>query len=262
MRLPIVLTGALALTLAACAQTATEDAGEVAMAPSLSTEDIYAAVANEARPERARELDDSRKPAEVLAFFGLEQGDDAVDLISGGGYWAEILARAVGDSGSVTAFEPDQFYSEEAWTALSQREPGIALERYRFEALQPGSERFDIAIMNLVYHDLYWESDEYDVPRSDPADFLAALHSMMRPGGIVGVIDHVGKDGDTRAIVQDYHRIDPQVIRDDFEKAGFVLEAESDLLSNSDDTHEISVFDPSIRGKTDRVVMKFVKPAE
>ena len=262
MKLPIVLTGALALALAACSQTASDDAGEVAMAPSLTTEDINAAVANDARPEAARALDESRKPAEVLAFFGLEQGDDAADLISGGGYWAEILARAVGEDGSVTALEPEQFYNEEAWTALAQREPGVALERYRFEAFEPGEERFDFAIMNLVYHDLYWESEEYDVPRSEPADYLAALYSMMRPGGIVGVIDHVGNAGDTRATVEEYHRIDPQVIRDDFAKAGFVLEAESDLLANPDDTREISVFDPSIRGKTDRVVMKFVKPAE
>ena len=56
------------------------------------------------------------------------------------------------------------------------------------------------------------------------------------------------------------HRIDPATVRADFEKAGFVLEAESDLLANPEDDHTTNVFAPEIRGKTDRFVMKFVKP--
>ncbi|MBX7540082.1 class I SAM-dependent methyltransferase [Qipengyuania sphaerica] len=261
MKAHLILTNALALALAACSQPASENTEEVAAAQTVSAEALGAAVANEARPERARELDEGRKPAEILAFFGLEQGDDAADVISGGGYWAEILARAVGDSGSVTALEPEQFFNEEAWTALSEREPGIALERYPFEKLAPGADRFDFAIMNLNYHDLYWESEEYSVSRQDPAAFLAGLYSVMKPGGVVGVIDHAGSEGDTRAIVEETHRIAPSVVKADFEKAGFVLEAQSDMLANPDDDYETSVFDPSVRGKTDRFVMKFVKPA-
>jgi predicted methyltransferase len=50
------------------------------------------------------------------------------------------------------------------------------------------------------------------------------------------------------------------VIRADFERAGFVLDGESDLLRNSGDDHFKLVFDPSVRGKTDRVVYRFRKP--
>ena len=67
-------------------------------------------------------------------------------------------------------------------------------------------------------------------------------------------------EGDTRATVDALHRIDPAVVRADFEKAGFVLEAESDMLANPEDDHTTGVFSPDIRGKTDRFVMKFVKP--
>ena len=42
--------------------------------------------------------------------------------------------------------------------------------------------------------------------------------------------------------------------------AGFVLEAESTMLANKDDPHSIKVFDPSIKGKTDRFAYRFVKP--
>lgn len=259
MKLPITLASALALSLAACSEASPARA-ETAAGQYVPADVLAAAVANEARPEAARALDESRKPAQVLAFLGLEQGDHAADLISGGGYWAGILVEAVGASGSVTALEPEQFYDEERWTALAAAQPGIALERYRFEDFQSEPDRFDFAVMNLVYHDLYWESERFEIPRSEPSDYLATLYAAMKPGGVVGVIDHVANPGDTRATVEAYHRIDPTVVRADFERAGFVLEAESDMLANPDDDHTTSVFAPAIRGKTDRFVMRFVKP--
>ena len=56
------------------------------------------------------------------------------------------------------------------------------------------------------------------------------------------------------------HRVDPRVIRRAVERAGFVLEAESDILRNPADTHALRVFDPAIRGRTDQVVLRFRKP--
>ena len=61
-------------------------------------------------------------------------------------------------------------------------------------------------------------------------------------------------------MVDKLHRIDPAVIRADFERAGFVFDGESDLLRNAGDDHGKLVFDPSVRGKTDRVVYRFRKP--
>ena len=55
-------------------------------------------------------------------------------------------------------------------------------------------------------------------------------------------------------------RIDPAVVKADFERAGFKLEAESDLLRNPADDHSLLVFDEKIRGKTDRFVYRFRKP--
>ena len=78
---------------------------------------------------------------------------------------------------------------------------------------------------------------------------------------MVAVIDHVANPGrDTRAEVEATHRILPETIRADFERAGFVLEAESPILRNPADNRSVSVFDPSIRGRTDRVVYRFRKP--
>jgi predicted methyltransferase len=89
---------------------------------------------------------------------------------------------------------------------------------------------------------------------------LKTLFATMKPGGIVAVIDHVGPAGDTRAIVDKVHRIDPETVKADFKRAGFVLEAQSNLLRVPADDHSKNVFDPAIRGKTDRFAFRFRKP--
>ena len=124
-----------------------------------------------------------------------------------------------------------------------------------------GANAYDFMIMNLDYHDVYWESTERKIPRMEPAAWLARLFGAMKPGAVVGIIDHAANPGgDTRAVVEKLHRIDPAVVRADFEQAGFVLEAESPLLRNSADDRTLLVFDDKIRGHTDRFIFKFRKP--
>lgn len=245
--------------IASCASTGMDGPAQP------DTAAIAAAVAAGDRPEAARMLDESRKPAETLALLGLRSGMDVADVISGTGYWADIMAEVVGPSGSVTALEPEQFYNDEAgveiWADLAARNPNLSLVRYPFERLVLPADRFDAAILNLSYHDLYWESEQYKIPRSDPEVFVGALYQAMRPGGRILVIDHVGPAGDTRTIVDKLHRIDPAVVRADFERAGFELAGQSTFLANPADDHTKLVFDPSIRGKTDRFAMVFRKPA-
>lgn len=225
---------------------------------------IDAAIAASDRPTDARALDEGRKPAEVLAFLGLEPGMTAADLMTGAGYWAELMGHVVGDAGVVVAFEPEQFAGSERakayWAALQERVENVDLLLYPFDKFAPPANKFDFALINLSYHDLYWESEKYKIPLTDPDAYVAALFAGMKPGGIVGVIDHTGSGDDTRALVDKTHRIDPAVVKADFERAGFVLVGKSDALANPDDDQSVNVFEPSIRGKTDRFVMKFVKP--
>lgn len=243
------LAGA-ALLLAGVAQAAT---------PAYLT----AAVAAAGRPAKATELDAGRKPAEVLAFLGLKPGMAAADIMTGSGYWAEIMANAVGPKGKVTAFEPQQFYNDpdeqKIWKALTDRRADIDFVRYPFEDFSAAGRHFDVVMISLNYHDLYWESAQYKIPHTDPKAFLKALYAAVKPGGVVGVIDHVGPAGDTRAVVDKLHRIDPATVEADFKAAGFRLEAKSPLLANAADDHSKMVFDPAIRGKTDRFLYRFRK---
>lgn len=227
--------------------------------------DIAAAVSAPGRAESAVKLDESRKPAEVLAFEGLKPGMKAADVMAGAGYYTEIMARVVGPTGHVTAFEPTQFMPTEekdkaAWAALLARNANVTQTPYPFEAFTAAPASIDFTMLHLSYHDLYWQSEKYKVPRTDPDAFLATLYRATKPGGIVAVIDHVAAPGDTRAVVDKLHRIDPAVVKADFKKAGFVLEAESDMLKVAGDDHTKLVFDPTVRGKTDRFVFRFRKP--
>lgn len=232
--------------------------------PPGSPPGIVPAVGMMDRPAAARALDAGRKPVEVLKFLGVRRGDRVVDIMAGNGYYSEIVGNAIGAQGRVVAVEPPVFLDAKgraAWAALIQRVPNVSVVEMMPGDYAMRADSIDFTLMHLVYHDTYWSSDQYKFPRVDPAKFLRAVYASTRPGGIVGVVDHVGPAGDTRATVDRLHRIDPATIKADFAAAGFRLEAESDLLRTpSDDLTRNAYSDPAIKGKTDRVVYRFRKP--
>ena len=232
--------------------------------PASAQSTVAVAVANaSARTEANVKLDESRKPAEVLKFLGLKPGMRVSDPFGGNFYWAEITAPAVGPKGRVSIWEPRQFYSQKMYDnlqAVKAKHPNVWMRVSPMESPDLPANAYDFMLINLDYHDVYWESAKYGITRMDPDQWLKTVYAAMKPGAVVGIIDHVAAPGDTRATVEKLHRIDPAVVKADFERAGFKLEAESDMLRNKADDHSLNVFDPKIRGKTDRFVLKFRKP--
>jgi predicted methyltransferase len=226
---------------------------------------VTAAVAAPARSPENVKLDESRKPAEVLAFLGVKPGMSVIDLFGGNRYWTEIIAPAVGPKGHVLVWEPTQFYDADAkaaFVAYQAKNPNVSIVSTPFEAPSLPNNSADFVMLNLNYHDTYWQSDKYKIARMEPSAFLKTVYDAMKPGAVIGVIDHVANpNSDTRATVDKLHRIDPNVVKADFKRAGFVLVGESQMLRNPADDHSLLVFDPKIRGKTDRFVFKFKKPA-
>jgi len=225
---------------------------------------VAAAVAAPSRSADNVKLDESRKPAEVLQYLGLKRGMSAIDLFGGNRYWAEIMAPVVGPRGHVLVWEPTQFTdadSKKAFAAFKAKNGNVAMVNTPFEAISLPKNSADFVMLNLNYHDVYWESAKYGVPKMDPQAFLKAVYAAMKPGAVIGVIDHVANpNGDTRATVDKLHRIDPDVIEADFTKAGFKLVGTRNMLRNPADDHSLLVFDPKIKGKTDRALFKFRKP--
>jgi predicted methyltransferase len=225
---------------------------------------VAAALASpDRRPDNVK-LDEGRKPAAVLQYLGLKPGMQVLDLFGANGYWAEIMVPAIGPKGHDTVWTPTQFFNDKAkaYTAgYAAKHPNAAFITSPFEAPDLPRNYADFVILNDNFHDTYWHSEKYKIPNMDPAAFLKAVYTSMKPGAVIGVIDHVAnKNDDTRATVEKFHRIDPEVVKADFKRAGFVLVGSSDLLRNPADDHSLLVFDPKVAGHTDRFVFKFKKP--
>ena len=97
----------------------------------------------------------------------------------------------------------------------------------------------------------------------DRAEMNRAIFAALKPGGIYAVVDHSARKGAGLNEVKTLHRIEESVLREEIEAVGFVLDAEADFLRNPDDTRDWSA-SPSAageqRGKSDRFVLRFVKP--
>ena len=225
---------------------------------------VAATVAAPGRTPDNVAMDEARKPAELLRFLGLEKGMRVLDMFGANLYWAEIIAPAVGPKGMVVVWQPSQFLNDKRRAGFAeftarQRNAALISSPFQTPALAPRS--YDFALMNLDYHDVYWQSIERGIPRMEPDAWLRTLYAAIKPGGTVGIIDHAATPGgDTREVVEKLHRIDPATVRADFERAGFVVDGTSDLLRNPADDHSVNVFDPAIKGRTDRFIFRFKKP--
>ncbi|MGQ9425514.1 class I SAM-dependent methyltransferase [Gilvimarinus sp. F26214L] len=222
-----------------------------------SADSIRAAIDSSQRKAEDKERDAGRKPAEVLAFLGVEPGMTALDVMASGGWYTEVLSFAVGEDGTVYAHNTPAFlqFRDGAYDkALDERLEGGRLQNVTrvnkdFDDLGLENE-VDVAISALNFHDIYNRDPEAAV------DMLKNIKKALKPGASFGLIDHDGKPGADNASL---HRMTKEQAIDAAEKAGFEVTA-SDLLANPDDDHTAMVFAPEMRGKTDRFLLKLTKP--
>ena len=125
--------------------------------------------------------------------------------------------------------------------------------------LELESGRYDAVFLSLTFHDFYLDSSD-GWPRIDIDKLLAELHSGLRAGGTVTIIDHYADAGSSTDTAESLHRIDPALVDEVVAESEFILEASSDLLAHPEDDHTLRVFDPSLRGDTDRFILRLRKP--
>jgi predicted methyltransferase len=234
---------------------------ESTVAPGKIPKPILDAVNSPDRPAVDRALDGSRKPEQTLEFFGIEPGMKVADLWAGGGYMTELLARVVGPDGKVYSqngkFPPKFQKAEDAWKARAKK-PGLGniveLEEPFDDPsgiLPVPSGSLDAVITEMNYHDLVGRG--YDLGKIN-----AAVFNALKPGGVYGIIDNSAQPGSGVRDISTLHRIDEAFAVKQIEKAGFKLQAASDVLRNSKDDRTWLVFQH--RGEQDRFVLKFIKP--
>jgi predicted methyltransferase len=222
---------------------------------------VTAALNDPARKDDAAD-DARRQAAEVVTFTGLKPGDSVAELVPGKGYWTRIFSGVVGAKGHVYTIWPhgmDKYAAKSVanWQELIKKPPYtnvslLSQDDDAFTVPQP----VDVVFTAQNYHDYH---DKFMGP-VDMAKFNKEVFDALKPGGVFVVIDHVANAGDTGA-TEEQHRIDPAVVKQEVEAAGFVLDGSSDALKNPADDHKAKVFDPAIRGKTDQFILRFKKPA-
>jgi predicted methyltransferase len=214
------------------------------------------------RSEADRALDAGRHPAELLAFAGVRSGMRVAELGAGGGYTAELLARAVGSRGVVYGQNSRlilERFAEKPWSerlAKPVMKNVVRVDREFADPLPPDARDLDVVLINLFYHDTVWMG-------VDRARMNRAVYAALRPGGAYVVVDHSGATGSGTKETQTLHRIEETAVRTEVEAAGFHLAATADFLRNPEDRRDWNA-SPRVagerRGTSDRFVLRFEKP--
>jgi predicted methyltransferase len=210
-------------------------------------------------------MDDQSKIAELIRFAQVGTGSTVIDVYPGNGDWTRRFSDIVGSEGRVYSFVPaevahfesDPFEKMQALSKEAGRENVEAISA-DLVAMAEVAQPADVLWLHLFYHDLH--TNLIQARGATAASFNRAVFDRLKPGGAYIIVDHAAADGTATNDAQSLHRIDPAVVRAEVQAAGFVLDAETAILANGSDTHAAKVFDPSVKGCTDRFAFRFVKP--
>ncbi len=218
-------------------------------------------VASPDRDDRDRKLDPHRKPVDLLLFVGVAPGMHVADLGAGAGYSSELMARAVGPTGTLIAQDSPHWggqWLDDAWKArLGQKVMANTTHVFRNwdEPLPPDTRDLDVVTFVAAYHDVVAEKE-------DANKLNAAVFAALKPGGVYVVIDNSAKVGSGKEACEPLHRIDEQVVLDEVQHAGFKLAGKSDFMRNPADARDWNA-DPGKDPRShtqDLFAFKFVKP--
>ena len=203
--------------------------------------------------------DAGRNPTGMMQFFGLKSGMTALDMVTGSGYSAEILAAGVGPDGIVYAQNPFlilRLIGGEHHRGMLQRLADDRLPNVRYLIVESDDMPFESSV-DFVFWGLNIHDEYHTRGGAAAIAMLSDIRRALKPGGILALSDHVGIEGQDNA---ELHRIQPTLVDAMLEEAGFVIEARSDLLANPDDDHTQAIFDDGIRYRTDQFLIRARKP--
>jgi len=210
--------------------------GAFAQAP-----DYEAIVASPDRTDGDRQADQRRQPAKMLAFTGVQTGMKVLDMEASAGYSTELLARAVGPTGTI--------YAQDSAAVIERFV--VHVVRNFDDPIPPDVSNLDLITFFFAYHDItYMEVDR--------ATMNKKIFAALKPGGFLIIADHSAKPGDGVNVAKTLHRIEESTLKQEIEAAGFKLVAESDFLRHPEDPRDAKVFQPTV--PNDEFVLKYQKP--
>jgi predicted methyltransferase len=243
---------------AAPEQTATASPAQPKLVADPSALAARAIIEAPDRTPEDREADARRQPEQLLQFIGVTPGERVADLGAGSGYTTELLARSVGPAGTVYAqndkLTVDKFVRE-AWPARLAREANrnvVRMDREFDAPFSAAARELDLVTLLFAYHDAV-------AHHVDRGKLNAAVFQALKPGGRYVVADHRAAPGSGLEAASALHRIDEKIVRDEIEAAGFEFVESADFMRDSSDDASEPSFQRGFR--TDRFILKFVKPA-
>jgi predicted methyltransferase len=210
-----------------------------------------AAIASPQRLDDDRKNDAKRKPAAFLDFAGVRPGMKVLDVSTGGGATAALLAAAVGKDGEVWAQNAKPNAKLDARLkagAPANLHPVVA------DFLDPvpkDTPPLDLIVINLNYHDLVNGGLDRSVMNK-------RLYDALKPGGHLVVIDNAAKKGSGLSATKTLHRIDEDTVVEEVTGAGFKVDARSDFLRAPSDPREQPFFKMD-GAPDDKFAVRFVK---
>lgn len=249
--------------------------------------DLAAAVDGPQRSEQNRARDAWRHPGETLAFFGIQPTMTVVELSPGGGWFTEILAPYLREKGKLIAAAypadvpgEDGVYYKKSRTAFNAKMAGSPAVYDRVQVvdfLVPDRLAFaapDSTDMVLTFRNVHnWVGESRDEEK-----VFAAAFRALKPGGVLGVEEHRTVRDVSREEMAQKGYMPESVVIGLAEKAGFILEAKSEINANPADTHDhpegVWSLPPTLSlgdkdrakyvaiGETDRMTLRFRKPAK
>ncbi|MHA7821010.1 MAG: class I SAM-dependent methyltransferase [Erythrobacter sp.] len=250
-----VLAGLGALALAAC-DSSVETAVVVDDPSIAAAEDTHLAdVLWHDRRKNDRKRDKYRHPVETLAFFQLAPDQTVIEYAPGGGWYTRVLAPYLADDGAYIAvgFAPEgvaslgkDFQTQlreggEGFAEYQSTELGIPAEKLPFYFSDAIPERLNgtvdtVLIIRMMHNLVRWGIAESEI---------AALHETLKPGGLLGVVQHRAKpDSDVEFTDGNAGYLKQADIIALFESNGFELIGSSEINANSKDPtdHEAGVW--------------------
>ena len=265
-----VLAVALALAAPVGSAAVAQTAGK-----AQASDPLKAALAGSIRSDKNRARDQYRHPAETLNFFGLKPGMTVVEIWSGGGWYSEVLAPyAAATGGRYVAAERGDAKDARAFFANNPElaaVSSVAAFPYAGEGEKVADGSADLVLTFRNVHN--WAGAK--TPYADEA--FRQMYAMLKPGGTLGVVDHRMDAANSGEFEGKNGYMKEATVKKLAEDAGFKFVAASEVNANPRDTKDydrgVWTLPPTLRlgetdkakylaiGESDRMTMKFVKPA-
>ncbi len=241
---------------------------------------LQSVVAGSQRSDANKARDAHRHPVQTLKFFGIRPNQTVVEIWPGGGWFTEILAPYLEDSGKLIVAAPVGRGADGIAKFLDANAAVYGkVERANYPVLlggkgvAPGSADLVVTFRNV--HN--WRMGNFHPANEDySVAAFKELYAMLKPGGVLGIEDHRLSEGQDAERERKSGYMKVSTVRRLAEQAGFKFAGSSEINANPKDTKDypkgVWTLPPRLTegetdrakylaiGESDRMTLKFVKP--